>query len=345
MVRGLFVALILLILPGCGRGDLSPSTESRTPPDLAGRFFPPSGWAWGWIQVGAQPAQRYGVASTSRVPRANVMILTGYGESAETWFETVGNLTDQGYAVWVLERAGQGGSQRYVPPRDLGHTPSFDPDIAAAKAMVRQVVRRRSGVPVVLLGYADGAVVTLRAVEEGLQVDGMILVSLPSIMETPLASAGLLGRFVGADRRPPLGWRPWSRSTPDDRAHGLTHDSWRGAVNKAWQTANPDLRMSAPSAGWRAALVEANGAARRVAGRIRNPLLITAAAPAEQRDRALCQAISGCVLITLPGAGPALHLEDDRWRAPWLVAVLGFIEARADAARAVGNRRGTDHQR
>ena len=148
MVRGLFVALILLILPGCGRGDLSPSTESRTPPDLAGRFFPPSGWAWGWIQVGAQPAQRYGVASTSRVPRANVMILTGYGESAETWFETVGNLTDQGYAVWVLERAGQGGSQRYVPPRDLGHTPSFDPDIAAAKAMVRQVVRRRSGVPV-----------------------------------------------------------------------------------------------------------------------------------------------------------------------------------------------------
>src|SRR5215472_13314829 len=40
-----------------------PFVESRVPPDLAERFYPPEGWAWGLVQLGDGPALRYGVAA------------------------------------------------------------------------------------------------------------------------------------------------------------------------------------------------------------------------------------------------------------------------------------------
>src|SRR5262249_31672451 len=95
--------------------------DSRPPPGLAERFYPPEDWAWGFLQVGDAPAQRYGVAAPPVTPRADVLILPDYGESAETWFETARDLTASGYVVWVLEGVGQGGSGRLTGHRDLGH--------------------------------------------------------------------------------------------------------------------------------------------------------------------------------------------------------------------------------
>ncbi len=78
---------------------------------MAERFYPPENWAWGLIEVGDAPAQRYGVAAPAVTARADVLILPDAGETAETWFETARDLTASGYAVWVLEGcAGQGGS-------------------------------------------------------------------------------------------------------------------------------------------------------------------------------------------------------------------------------------------
>jgi lysophospholipase len=97
MARALLAALALL-LAACGRVDdaRAPFLESRTPPSLAGRFYPPEGWAWGLVKPGAYPEQRYGVGSPPVVPRADVLIVPGFGESAETWFETAGDLIARG---------------------------------------------------------------------------------------------------------------------------------------------------------------------------------------------------------------------------------------------------------
>lgn len=245
MARARFAALLFLLLAACNREDATgPFAESRTPPDLGPRFFAPEGWAWGYIQVGEKPPQRYGVASTWRAPRANIVILPGYGESAETWFETVRTLNRQGYTAWVLDRAGQGGSGRYALPRDLGYVPSFDPDADALTSLVRVVIRPQPGTPLIVIGSADGAVVALRAVERGLRTDGLILSSpllAPAAAEPEKGIAARIPRF---DRLPDRGWRAWSRDDRDDWKRELTHDPWRGGVTKAWQTANPDLRMS-----------------------------------------------------------------------------------------------------
>lgn len=338
MARALLAALLLLSLAACGQGELAgPFADSRTPPVLGPRFFKPEGWAWGFVQAGKRPVQRYGVVTTWRAPRATVVVLPGYGESAEVWYETAGALTRRGYTVWVLDRAGQGGSARYTLPRDLGYTPTFDDDVATLKGLVRVVVRAPPGHPLILLGHGDGAVVAARAVETGLQVDSLIL-SSPDLAARAVPTdraKGWIGKLMLVDRLPGPGWRPWSRSGPDARQSGQTHDVWRGGVGKAWQLANPDLRMSGPSLGWLAAHQAAAKAVQTDAARISIPVLMTLPGPASGQASRLCETVPQCAKVSLAGARPALHLESDTWRAPWFEAVTGFIAARAQLARDV----------
>ena len=338
MARAILAALILMTLCGCSREVATgPFAESRAPPELTARFFAPEGWAWGYVQIGSRPVQRYGVASTWRVPRAVIVILPGYGESAETWFETVGALNAQGYTVWVLDRAGQGGSGRYTLPRDLAFSPSFDEDVAGLKALTNVVIRPPRDRPLILLGHADGALVAVRAAQSGLHVDGIIASSpnlAPQVVNADMAM-GLAGKLPVLGRLPSEAWRPWSRSTPDDRTAGQTHDAWRGAVTHAWQTANPDLRISGPSLGWRGAFTTASVAARAQAGGVQAPVLWLTAGPGSHEADEMCHALPTCRPLVIGGAWPALHLESDTWRRPWFEAVAGFIAEAVDRARAV----------
>ena len=157
--------VVLLALAACGRDDRAAFVESAPPPGLAERFAPPENWAWGEIEVGDAPVQRYGVAAATGVAKAQLLILPDYGESAETWFETARDLTAAGTTVWVLEGVGQGGSGRLTGRRDLGELTSFDTDVAATQAMIDLVIRPTAQRPLVLMGEGVGAVVAARAAE------------------------------------------------------------------------------------------------------------------------------------------------------------------------------------
>jgi lysophospholipase len=325
--------MLLLGLAACGADARDPLADSRPPGGLAERFYPPENWAWGLIQLGDGPAQRYGVAAPQVTTRADVLILPAYGESAETWFETARDLNDAGFAVWVLEGVGQGGSGRLGGDHDLGEVKSFDPDVAAVQAMVGQVIRPQPRRPLVLLGEGAGAFVAARAVETGAPVSALILSSAACVGGLP---GGTLTQWGLGEARAP-GGEAWRRDGPDDFAAHLTHDHWRGAVTHAWQLLNPDLRLGGPSLDWRAALFALQGEAARDAGRIGVPTLILL--PDGPRS---CLAPAGAVIRTIPGALPALELEDEAHRAPWLEAVRGFVtEAAATADPLAYGRRPT----
>ncbi len=323
MARLSVLVALIFLLAACTKEDaLGGFAESRLPPSLSARFFPPDGWAWGFVQTGGQPMQRYGVASTSRVPQAIVVIVPGYGESAEVWFETARELIDQGCTVWVLDRAGQGGSARYAAPRDRGFVSSFGPDVANLRNLISQVIRPDPDVPVILLSQADGAVVALRALQTGAEADGLVAAS-PRL--APRGGApGLQGLI-------PQARKSWSREDPDDLRLGQTHDPWRGAVRMAWQTANPDLRMAAPSAGWISAFQAASRGVEAEASLIRRPVLMF---NPSVEAKALCGRLSACEARDLSGSGGALHLESDRWRAPFMTQVDNFIRQKVDDKRA-----------
>lgn len=297
----LLLLAAVLPLAGCG-GSREPFAESRVPGSLAPRFYPPEGWGWGFLQIGKAPAQRYGVGAAPVTASAQVLILPGYGETAESWFETVRALNDRGYTVWILEREGQGGSGRFTGTRDVGHAPSFDADVAATKAMLRMIAANGVAAPVVVLAQGAGAPVAQLALSQGGHADGLILSAPTESASGPMADQGRLLRKIGLGGVRVLGAPGWQRERlglpAADRLDGA-----RAAMQLAWQTTNPDLRMGAASYGWQAALLDAVEAARQ--------------APAYPGP-----------LLLAPTRVPAEQLDRDPGRDAWLAAILGFIGAR-----------------
>jgi len=322
----LLVILVWLAVVWFGLGghdDTDAFIDSRAPPGLAERFYPPENWAWGLIQTCAGPVQRYGVSAPAGTPRAQVLILPDYGESAETWFETARDLNDAGNTVWVLEGVGQGGSARLTRHRDLGDVRRFDDDVAAVHAMIEIVIRPDPSQPLVILGQGQGAMVAARAVETGASPAALVL-SAPRCQGF-LPDSGALRALGLGDQRAP-GASGWRRNGADDFAAGRTHDRWRGAVTHLWQFANPDLRLGGPSLNWLAAASILQSQVRADTGRLDVPTLEVSPGGAPR-----CLVPSGVTTQSLAGARPALELEDDAHRAPWLTAIEGFIVTRTRA--------------
>jgi lysophospholipase len=314
------VAVIFALIGAAGHDNRDAFADSRPPPDLAERFYPPENWAWGELQVGDGAVQRYGVSAPSVVSRGDILILPDYGESAETWFETARDLNVAGYTAWVLEGVGQGGSARLSGHRDLGELRSFDGDVAGAKGMIDAIVRPAPGRTLVVLGQGAGALFAARVAESGQALGGLLLSAPRCAPATPAGTLVYVG--LGSLRAP--GGDAWARTGPDDFASHRTHDRWRGAVTHAWQTANPDLRLGGPSLDWQAALARLQRDAEAGAGRIKAPTLLI-----DDGQPRACLAPPVAVRRSLAGADPALELEDDRWRAPWLAAVLAFVDGLA----------------
>lgn len=326
---------LCLAVSACGDGaSRAPFAESRTPPAVASRFHPPQGWAWGYVKTGDSTVQRYGVTSPPVASRATILVLPGYGETAEKWFETASDLTKQGFSVWVLERQGQGGSERLTPWRDLGHVDSFDPDVAAVKALVTAVIRPAGGVPLIVVGHGEGGLIALRAAQGGLLMQGLVLSSPAFGLKALPRPRSDFARFAPALRALRLGWirspdqQPWRREAPDGKAQGLTQDAARGKVQAAWMLANPDLRMGGRSLGWFAAFFDASEAAAHDIRKVAVPVLMldagrdTVVTPAPQTR--LCEAMKSCREIRYPSAGHDLHMESDPIRNAWLSQVTAF---------------------
>ncbi|MBS0412101.1 MAG: alpha/beta hydrolase [Proteobacteria bacterium] len=328
MGRGWAVLGVALALAGCGAGDAAdPFVESRTPATLSARFYPPEGWGWGLVQVGDGPPQRYGVSAPATTVRAQILILPDYGESAETWFETASNLNARGYVVWVLDGAGQGGSGRPTGPRDLGYAKSFNPDEAAARAMISTVIRPTPTEPLYILGQGVGGLVAVRAMARGASPAGLIL-STPALDGRPGGATTTLEMMLFGHRR--VGDQgAWRRDGPDDFAAGLTHDPWRGRTTHLWQTANPDLRMGGPSVAWVSAFNAAAGEARDELKGVKAPVIVLEGDAAKG-----CRALPRCEARAFPGGAPRLELERDAVRSAWLEAIDGFIRAHASPPHA-----------
>jgi lysophospholipase len=334
MFRKAALVFALLALAACSRQDArAPFVDTELPASLSPRFYPPEGWTWGLVKVGDAPAQRYGVSAPRLAPRATILILPGYDDAAGAWFETISALNRRGYVVWLLERAGQGGSGRLSRRRDLGHVESFGPDAATVQAMVTTIIRPRDGMPLVVLGHGVGGLVALRAVEAGTPTAGLILSApmLEARTGVVTAAEARLARGLGLGWVRAPGQGGWRRDGPKGDAGRLTHDPVRAHMRLAWAEANPSLRMGGPSLGWMAAFFDAADAARAAAPRTLLPTL-TIIAGADGASRNLCRAMPACQEVAVAGAWRDLPREADAYRGPWLDAVDGFMRQRIAAS-------------
>ena len=86
-------------------------TIAASVPALPARFLEPSGFVWGSLPTNDGARLRWGHLP-AKVPRAECVMVGGFSECIEKYFETTVDLGARGLSVWCLDWRGQGGSER-----------------------------------------------------------------------------------------------------------------------------------------------------------------------------------------------------------------------------------------
>ena len=109
---------------------------------------------------------RYGHAEPDGDKKGTVVLTTGYADFTEAYFETIQDFLDRGFAVWMMDWQGQGGSERYY---DNPRIPSPDGPINNIRDLHHfrnNVVKADDDKPVFLASHSMGGQMSLHYIKE-----------------------------------------------------------------------------------------------------------------------------------------------------------------------------------
>lgn len=191
--------------------------------------------------------------------RGTVVLVTGFTEFIEKYFEMIADLGRRGYAVATMDWRGQGASYRAVTAGQRGHIGSFFEYERDLAAFMREVVLPDCPPPYIALGHSMGGHVLLRAAARpGLWFDRLVLVS-PMIALTskqlgmPVAlvrTVAEIACLTGMSTRAVPGVSDWRETTVQFEGNKLTGDRERYSRNRALVEAAWHLTVGVPTLGW-----------------------------------------------------------------------------------------------
>ncbi len=222
----------------------------------------PSGGVVGSFASHDGVALRFARWDATRGPRrGTACVFPGRTEFIEKYFETIADLRRRGYAVAILDWRGQGGSERLLPHRRMGHVVGFADYDADLTRFMKDVVLPDCPPPYIALAHSMGGNILLRnATVAGSWFDRMVL-SAPMLafhdakigFPQGLARlyAGLLGLSVlPTSRRYVMGGKPDPEEARDFAGNPLTSDLERFMRNRQMLEQAPHLALGAPTVGW-----------------------------------------------------------------------------------------------
>ena len=109
-------------------------------PTLHSRFTQPDKFTFGTFQTPDGHTCRYGVMPHDQ-PIGNIVILHGFSEFIEKFYETIRDFHNAGYQVYTFDWRGQGKSERYFKDKleQVYHT-GFDRDTEQLHTFMQSVV-------------------------------------------------------------------------------------------------------------------------------------------------------------------------------------------------------------
>lgn len=320
----------------------SSSFEYHRLPPLADRFLTPPGFVWGKFPTADGAFLRWGHLAAER-PRAECVLVGGFGDFIEKQFETIRDLAARGFSIWCLDWRGQGGSTRpkHLPYRPRARRFNRDADELVQFARQHLTPGRRH----VLIAHSMGGAIAL-----------LCLRNHPTLFDAAVLSAPMLGVPIG--RTPPTllraltgparltglgichlpGTVRWPYPPPTPERSRISSDAERCRIRYAWVSSNPALRLDQPTYGWldpALSLIVRLGR-RRFLERVRTPILLGSAgrehvvAPAAHRRAA--RFLPDCTLVELPDSKHEPFLERDAIRDEWFGRIDRFLTERLGLA-------------
>jgi len=299
----------------------------------------PEGLHAGWFTTPDRVRLRYAtVPKTAGAPKGTICLVQGRTEFIEKYFETIADFQKRGFAVATFDWRGQGGSDRLIANRRLGHVRDFDDYWTDLQAFHANILLPDCPAPYYLVGHSMGGLVSLIAAARDRMMFDRVFLSAPMVglagqpfsFGTMAAIAGALS-FVGlahapvgrrADEPPSEKAFPGNPLTSDLRRYMITVDTWNE---------RPDLVVAKPTFKWAAAAMRAMAEAARdgFPTGIRVPVLMLAAARDEVVSSAHTEQL-GLRMRTghhavIPAARHELFMEVDAVRAQVFAAFDAFI--------------------
>jgi len=307
---------------------------------LPARFQEPAGFTTGHFKNTAGADIRYGSLQPQGEPKGTIIMAQGFQETTEMYFETMRDLTARGFAVWMLDWHGQGGSERFLKshPQKM-HNNGYDEHIATLDQFTKEIVKKSKG-PLILMGHSMGGHITLRYLKEHPGVFDAAMVSSPMVdIQTPgfpKLAAKLLAK--GADLFHALKcYIPGEQHNWDakqeviDTAEKLTSDPARAAIVPALYEAHPELKMGGTTFGWVLNTFKSIKILNdeNYLKAIKTPLLMTI--PGDERvversaELRASELIPNVTRVEIPGAKHDIWREADKYRNVWLANVDKFL--------------------
>lgn len=271
-------------------------------------------------------------------PKGTICLVQGRTEFIEKYFETIANFQSRGFAVATFDWRGQGGSQRLIRNKRLGHVRSFDDFWTDLQSFHASILLPDCPGPYYLVGHSMGGLVSLYAGLRDRMMFERIFVSAPMVGldRQPFSPAGMT-RLAETLRLLGLGRMPIGRAADKPASemsfagNPVTSDATRFQRSVDVLKARPDLEIGHPTVGWAAAAFRAMARAQMddFPGAIKIPVLMLAAARDEVVSTGAIETL-GLRMRTgrhaiIASARHELFMENDNIRAQVFAAFDAFI--------------------
>ena len=298
----------------------------------------PEGARVGYFRTSDRVRLRYAFWLKSEgTPRGTICLVQGRTEYIEKYFETVADFRRRGFAVATFDWRGQGGSDRLLGNKHLGHVDRFEDYGSDLRCFHSEILLPDCPPPFYLVGHSMGGLVALEAGAQDRLMFDRIFLSAPMLaVDAPFGLKGT-GRLAAALRFFGLGGLPVGRrvdtSPAEQRFPGNPLTSDKGRYRRMLETlhAHPELEIGAPTIGWVASAMGAMAEAGsdRFPGQLRVPLLMLAGARDTVVSTGAIEQL-GLRLRTgrhavIAGARHELFMENDAIRGQVLAAFDAFI--------------------
>ncbi len=309
------------------------------------RFTEPEGWEWGRFTNAQGAGIRFGRLTVDN-PRAIAVIVTGFREFGEKYFEVVRDLNARGFDVWQMDWRGQGGSDHYLPDTHKPWYQGYDRDAADLQQFATEIVERPAGAPMFVLAHSMGGHITIRHLHDypgtfdfAALTAPMLRIntgSIPKWIARPLAWSG----NVIAGESYVVGGSAWAYD-PEFAVEDsdVSQDPVRFRVGEEYMRLKPELQLGSATYGWLRNAFKSIALINEPAylSEIATPVLIASprndqiVLPAAHDDA--CAAMPGCELFPIADAKHEIWMERDEYRDPWLDRLDAFVDRQIEAAR------------
>jgi lysophospholipase len=309
------------------------------------RFFEPEGWQLDSFTSTSGKNIRYGHADPKGDAKGTVVITTGYADFIEAYHETIHEYLDRGYAVWMMDWAGHGGSEKdAVAHGKKGQT--VEDHIEDLRKFREEIVKPAAGKPVFLSTHSMGGQVALRFLgAHGGDFDFAILATpmVETRVKGPLremlkfAFATAVAAGLG-DETIPDGRRMITRGLTAERANLKEENPLRMSLHRTYMLLDDKLKAEEPSVGYVSSLFSSSDKTSDPAflKAIKTPVLFGIGLSDDVIDndavRRAGKLMPNAVVREIDDGLHALWIDRDKQRRDWWSAIDAYISAQVPPA-------------